>query len=151
MIRRRREAEDLSGVVSDETRGSLIPKSVRERTEFQPTPPPLPWAETEIRRPCLHIPHLQHPDTDGFTDATPQCSRTHGAAEVRVRDQNRPAASAGPLGGPVTEVVGLPLDFEGVVLGHQAFFRTYAELHLGSRSTAEAVVRPVRADQGLHP
>ncbi|MFJ9690401.1 sigma-70 family RNA polymerase sigma factor [Streptomyces bacillaris] len=60
-----------------------------------------------------------------------------------MRDQNRPAASAGPLGGPVTEIVGLPLDFEGFVLGHQAFFHTYAELHLGSRSTAEAVVHEV--------
>ncbi|SCE31993.1 hypothetical protein GA0115244_12314 [Streptomyces sp. DvalAA-19] len=60
-----------------------IPKLVRERTEFQPTPLPLPlpWAETEIRRLCLHIPHLQHPDTDGFTDATPQCSGARPAGE----------------------------------------------------------------------
>ncbi|MFF0509126.1 RNA polymerase sigma factor [Streptomyces fimicarius] len=57
-----------------------------------------------------------------------------------MRDQNRPAASAGRLGGPVTEIVNLPLDFEGFVLGHQALFHTYAELHLGSRPTAEAVV-----------
>ncbi|MFE3476245.1 sigma-70 family RNA polymerase sigma factor [Streptomyces bacillaris] len=60
-----------------------------------------------------------------------------------MRDQNRPAATAGPLGGPVTEIVGLPLDFEGFVLGHQAFFHTYAELHLGSRPTAETVVHEV--------
>ncbi|MFE3476242.1 hypothetical protein ACFXOI_32300 [Streptomyces bacillaris] len=49
-----------------------IPESVRERTEFQPAPPPLPWAEKGIRRLFLHVPHVQHPHADGSTDATPE-------------------------------------------------------------------------------
>lgn len=65
-----------------------------------------------------------------------------GAAEVHVRDQERPVAT-GPLGDRVTEIADLPLDFEGFVLGHQVFFHTYAELHLGSRPAAETVVHAV--------
>ncbi|MDJ1137124.1 sigma-70 family RNA polymerase sigma factor [Streptomyces iconiensis] len=38
---------------------------------------------------------------------------------------------------------GLPLDFEGFYLGHQEFFHAFAEIHLGSRSTAEHVVHRV--------
>ncbi|MFE6853774.1 sigma-70 family RNA polymerase sigma factor [Streptomyces sp. NPDC057674] len=37
----------------------------------------------------------------------------------------------------------LPLDFEAFVLSHQEFFHLYAELHCGSRATAEAVVHEV--------
>ena len=37
----------------------------------------------------------------------------------------------------------LPLDFEGVYLGHQEFFHDFAEIHLGSRRTAEQVVHQV--------
>ncbi|GAV38202.1 sigma-70 family RNA polymerase sigma factor [Streptomyces acidiscabies] len=37
----------------------------------------------------------------------------------------------------------LPLDFEGFYLGHQQFFHAFAEIHLGSRRTAEEVVHHV--------
>ncbi|MFJ2509931.1 RNA polymerase sigma factor [Streptomyces griseoviridis] len=38
---------------------------------------------------------------------------------------------------------GLPIDFEGFYLGHQEFFHAFAEIHLGSRRTAEQVVHEV--------
>jgi RNA polymerase sigma-70 factor (ECF subfamily) len=34
----------------------------------------------------------------------------------------------------------LPLDFEAFYVGHQEFFHDFAEIHLGSRRTAEQVV-----------
>ncbi|WP_342671243.1 hypothetical protein [Streptomyces lushanensis] len=37
----------------------------------------------------------------------------------------------------------LPLDFEAFYLGHQEFFHTFAELHLGSREAAEEAVHLV--------
>ncbi|MEU8851926.1 sigma-70 family RNA polymerase sigma factor [Streptomyces sp. NPDC048564] len=37
----------------------------------------------------------------------------------------------------------LPLDFEAFYLGHQEFFHDFAEIHLGSRRTAEQVVHQV--------
>ncbi|MEU7046730.1 sigma-70 family RNA polymerase sigma factor [Streptomyces varsoviensis] len=45
----------------------------------------------------------------------------------------------------------LPIDFEAFHLGHQEFFHTFAELHLGSRAAAEECVHRVfleiRADR----
>ncbi|MFJ9380339.1 sigma-70 family RNA polymerase sigma factor [Streptomyces sp. NPDC101455] len=37
----------------------------------------------------------------------------------------------------------LPIDFEGFYLGHQEFFHDFAEIHLGSRRTAEHVIHEV--------
>ncbi|MFJ7590716.1 RNA polymerase sigma factor [Streptomyces sp. NPDC097617] len=46
-------------------------------------------------------------------------------------------------GGHVRTSLPLPLDFEAFVLSHQEFFHAYAELHCGSRVTAETVVHEV--------
>ncbi|ALC25704.1 hypothetical protein ABE83_00300 [Streptomyces sp. CFMR 7] len=48
---RRREAEDLSGVVSDETRGSLIPVDDLLATRFRLNAPVGPDTPPRIRRP----------------------------------------------------------------------------------------------------
>ncbi|WP_381805432.1 sigma-70 family RNA polymerase sigma factor [Streptomyces niveus] len=47
---------------------------------------------------------------------------------------------------PETPPLGLPLDFEAFYLGHQEFFHTFAELHLGSRAAAEESVHQVFAE-----
>ncbi|MFC8668795.1 sigma-70 family RNA polymerase sigma factor [Streptomyces sp. NPDC057199] len=44
---------------------------------------------------------------------------------------------------PVQEPPDLPLDYEAFYLGHQEFFHDFAEIHLGSRKTAEHVVHEV--------
>jgi RNA polymerase sigma-70 factor (ECF subfamily) len=44
---------------------------------------------------------------------------------------------------PVQTPLDLPLDFEAFYLGHQEFFHDFAEIHLGSRRTAEQVVHQV--------
>ncbi|MEV7160241.1 sigma-70 family RNA polymerase sigma factor [Streptomyces misionensis] len=49
----------------------------------------------------------------------------------------------GGHGQPVQAPPELPLDFEGFYLGHQEFFHDFAEIHLGSRRTAEQVVHLV--------
>ncbi|GGZ03585.1 sigma-70 family RNA polymerase sigma factor [Streptomyces poonensis] len=49
----------------------------------------------------------------------------------------------GGHGRPVQAPPELPLDFEGFYLGHQEFFHDFAEIHLGSRRTAEDVVHLV--------
>ncbi|MFC4506073.1 MULTISPECIES: sigma-70 family RNA polymerase sigma factor [Streptomyces] len=49
----------------------------------------------------------------------------------------------GGHGQPVQAPPDLPLDFEGFYLGHQEFFHDFAEIHLGSRRTAEQVVHQV--------
>ncbi|MER7758356.1 sigma-70 family RNA polymerase sigma factor [Streptomyces sp. NPDC097619] len=55
----------------------------------------------------------------------------------------RTAAVPLPLSEEPVSPVPLPLDFEAFVLSHQEFFHAYAELHCGSRGTAEAVVDEV--------
>ncbi|MEU8892900.1 sigma-70 family RNA polymerase sigma factor [Streptomyces sp. NPDC048442] len=49
----------------------------------------------------------------------------------------------GPSGQHLYEPLDLPLDYEGFYLGHQEFFHAYAEIHLGTRETAENVVHDV--------
>ncbi|MDQ1015135.1 sigma-70 family RNA polymerase sigma factor [Streptomyces afghaniensis] len=49
----------------------------------------------------------------------------------------------GGQGQPVQAPPDLPLDFEGFYLGHQEFFHDFAEIHLGSRRTAEQVIHQV--------
>ncbi|MET9759978.1 sigma-70 family RNA polymerase sigma factor [Streptomyces sp. NPDC006372] len=44
---------------------------------------------------------------------------------------------------PVQAPPDLPLDFEGFYLGHQEFFHDFAEIHFGSRRTAERVIHQV--------
>ncbi|MEU3188675.1 sigma-70 family RNA polymerase sigma factor [Streptomyces sp. NPDC006923] len=44
---------------------------------------------------------------------------------------------------PVHEPLPLPLDYEAFYLGHQEFFHTFAEIHLGSRGAAEKAVHQV--------
>ncbi|WP_255293036.1 sigma-70 family RNA polymerase sigma factor [Streptomyces niveus] len=46
-------------------------------------------------------------------------------------------------GRPVEAPLALPLDYEAFYLGHQEFFHAFAEIHLGSRRTAESVVHEV--------
>ncbi|MEU5191375.1 sigma-70 family RNA polymerase sigma factor [Streptomyces klenkii] len=50
-----------------------------------------------------------------------------------------------PLGRqqPLEEPLPLPLDFEAYYLGHQEFFHSFAELHLGTRRAAEDTVHRV--------
>ncbi|MEX2981216.1 sigma-70 family RNA polymerase sigma factor [Streptomyces sp. C36] len=44
---------------------------------------------------------------------------------------------------PLHEPLPLPLDFEAYYLGHQEFFHSFAELHLGNRHEAEETVHQV--------
>ncbi|MER7173149.1 sigma-70 family RNA polymerase sigma factor [Streptomyces mesophilus] len=44
---------------------------------------------------------------------------------------------------PTAPDLGLPLDYEGFYLAQQEFFHAFAELHLGHRGAAEAVVHAV--------
>ncbi|MET7621318.1 sigma-70 family RNA polymerase sigma factor [Streptomyces sp. NPDC005408] len=58
-----------------------------------------------------------------------------------VRGDVSPQGSG--YGQPVRAPLALPLDYEGFYLGHQEFFHAFAEIHLGSRRTAEEVVHQV--------
>lgn len=61
-------------------------------------------------------------------------------------DVHRDAASSErrlQLAQPLQTPLDLPLDFEGFYLGHQEFFHTFAEIHLGSRAAAEESVHQV--------
>ncbi|MEU7046757.1 sigma-70 family RNA polymerase sigma factor [Streptomyces varsoviensis] len=54
-----------------------------------------------------------------------------------------PAARRPQLTQPAPALVDFPIDFEAFYLGHQEFFHTFAELHLGSRAAAEESVHRV--------
>ncbi|MEU7596550.1 sigma-70 family RNA polymerase sigma factor [Streptomyces sp. NPDC039022] len=53
------------------------------------------------------------------------------------------AARRPQLTQPAPDFVDLPIEFEAFYLGHQEFFHTFAELHLGSRAAAEESVHRV--------
>ncbi|MFB4422267.1 sigma-70 family RNA polymerase sigma factor [Streptomyces sp. QL37] len=62
---------------------------------------------------------------------------------MRDEDLRENGTSADSRSHAVDELLALPLDFEAFVLSHQQFFHAYAEIHCGTRSTAESIVHEV--------